>query len=129
MTADLQEVSSELNRDLAPQWLDLSARVRALAQDAPSSPVLAEQALRLCDHVDRLHADVQQFLTNLREESVNGEFSGPLETLPKPPPEKVDEANLQIQREMHQKSDLQQIIKALFMWKDDPEERVRKNVD
>lgn len=124
MTADLLEASSDINRDLSPKWLELSARVRELAHEAGENSPLAGEALKLCDHVESLHADVEQFLNQLNDspgfpEALSQGLQG------NPPPEEIDKANLQIQREMHQKSDLQQIIKALFMWKDDPVERVR----
>ncbi len=129
MNADLQEVSADLSRDLSPQWLELSSRVRRLAEETSPDSALAGESLRLCDHVERLHADVEHLLASLRNENDGALSDQPLETLPTPPEEKVTEANLQIQNEMHQKSDLQQIIKALFMWKDDPEERARGKVD
>jgi len=131
MTADFHEASSEISRELSPQWLELSSRVRRLAIETQSTgssgAALAAEALRLCDHVERLHADVEQLLVTLRSDDTHG---APLETLPPPPVEAIDQANLKIQDEMHQKSDLSHVIKALFMWKDDPVERVRKeNVD
>lgn len=132
MTADLQEASSDLSRDLSPEWLDLSSRVRRLALEAQSKSVdssLANEALRLCDHVERLHADVEQLLVNLRTDHSGFPEPTPVPAHTPPPPEKINEANLQIQREMHQKSDLEHIIKALFMWKDDPEKRARDHVD
>lgn len=130
MTADFHEASSEISRELSPQWLELSSRVRRLALEAQSSSspsaALAAEALRLCDHVERLHSDVEQLLVTLRTDP---EVRTPLETLPPPPVEAIDQANIQIQDEMHQKSDLSHVIKALFMWKDDPVQRVREHVD
>jgi outer membrane murein-binding lipoprotein Lpp len=125
MTADLQDASSEVSRDLSAEWLELSSRVRRLAIEAQARGGNAEfagEAQRLCDHVERLHSDVEQLLASLRSDAA---AAGPLETLPNPPPHEVEHANLEIQDEMHQKSDLQHIIKALFMWKDDPVERAR----
>jgi len=130
MTADFHEASSEISRELSPQWLELSSRVRRLAIETQSTgssgAALAAEALRLCDHVERLHSDVEQLLVTLHTDDIHGT---PLETLPPPPIEAIDEANIQIQDEMHQKSDLSHVIKALFMWKDDPVKRVRENVD
>lgn len=132
MTADLLEASSEVSRDLSPEWLELSARVRRLAVEvqantSENSP-LAESALKLCDHVERLHADVEQLLTGFaeRQEHIEAERTHDAAIAD---PQAIDKANIQIQREMHQKSDLQHIIKALFMWKDDPVERVKDRVD
>ena len=133
MTADLHDASSGISRDLSPEWLELSSRVRRLALEAQSSgssgSALASEALRLCDHVERLHADVQQLLVTLRSDEDTLGHGTPLETLPPAPPEEIDKANIQIQDEMHQKSDLSHVIKALFMWKDDPVERAREHVD
>lgn len=132
MTADFHEASSEISRELSPQWLELSSRVRRLAIETQSTSssgaALAAEALRLCDHVERLHSDVEQLLVTLRADDDSPLHGSPLETAPAPP-EDIDQANLQIQDEMHQKSDLSHVIKALFMWKDDPVKRVRENVD
>ncbi len=129
MTSDLFQTSSEVRRDLSPEWLELSSQVRKLAAEAGSAGTpLAQSAVRLCGHVERLHSDVEQLLAKLNASPALNAGT-PLETLPPAPPAKIDEANLQIQREMHQKSDLQHIIKALFMWKDDPVERVRERPD
>lgn len=123
MTADLLEASSEVSRDLSPEWLVLSASVRRLAEEAKagSDKALAEEALRLCDHVERLHADVEHLLQSLGDnpEVLAGTLSARAgET------SEIDRANIQIQREMHQKGDLLHVIKALFMWKDDPRGRL-----
>jgi len=129
MTADFYEASSEISRELSPQWLELSSRVRRLAIETQSTgssgAALAAEALRLCDHVERLHADVEQLLVTLRSDDTL-HHGAPLETLPTPPAAAIDQANIQIQDEMHQKSDLSHVIKALFMWKDDPVKRVRE---
>ena len=88
MTADLQDASSEVSRDLSGEWLELSSRVRRLAIEAQSNganPEFASEAQRLCDHVERLHADVETLLTNYRSESAAQATARPLETLPNPP--------------------------------------------
>ena len=132
MTADLLEVSSEVSRDLSSEWLELSSRVRRLAIEVQASTTeksaLAESALKLCDHVERLHSDVEQLLNGFAERQEHIEAERALDP-PTADPQAIDKANIQIQREMHQKSDLQHIIKALFMWKDDPVERVKDRVD
>lgn len=127
MTANLLDASTEVSRDLSPEWLALSARVRQLAAEAGPGTPLAHSAILLCEHVERLHSDCEQLLANLADSDAATRIitSEALETLPKPPLAKIDEANIEIQREMHQKSDLKHIIKALFMWKDDPVDRAR----
>jgi len=131
MTANLLDPGSEVSPDLSPEWLALSARVRQLAAEAGPHTPLAQNAIRLCEHVERLHSDCEQLLASLSASNAAARAvtSEALESLPKPPPAKIDEANIEIQREMHQKGDLQHIIKALFMWKDDPVERVRTKND
>jgi len=133
MTSDFHEASSEISRELSPQWLELSSRVRRLAIETQSTgssgASLAAEALRLCDHVERLHSDVEQLLVTLRADDDSPLHSSSFDTPVTAPAEDIDQANLQIQDEMHQKSDLSHVIKALFMWKDDPVKRVRENVD
>lgn len=127
MTSDLHKASSEVSRDLSPAWLDLSSRVRSLAAAAsPADAALALEATRLCDHVERLHEDVELLLINLK--TSGGPLAGSIESRADEP-DIIDKANIEIQREMHQKGDLQGIIKALFMWKDDPVQRVRDRMD
>lgn len=127
-TPDLLEASNEVSRDLSPKWLELSAHVRRLAGEHASGPAtaLANEARLLCDHVERLHFDVEQLLVSLESES--GPLAGTLEARDHES-SAIDLANLRIQEEMHEKSDIKKVIKALFMWKDDPVERVRERVD
>ncbi|MGJ8657530.1 MAG: hypothetical protein ACSHX6_13860 [Akkermansiaceae bacterium] len=40
-----------------------------------------------------------------------------------------DEAAIEITQEMHEPSGIVGIFKSLFMWKDTPEERIKKNLD
>ena len=132
MTADLHEASSEVSRDLSGEWLELSSRVRRLAIAAQAEGVSAEfsrEAQRLCDHVERLHADVEQLLSSVHGESAEIPVVESEKIAPTPPPHEIDDANIQIQDEMHQQSDLKHIIKALFMWKDDPVERVQGSAE
>lgn len=133
MTADFHETSSEISRELSPEWLELSSRVRRLAIETQSlgssGSALATEALRLCDHVERLHSDIEQLLTTLHSNEDALHHGVKPETLPLTPAAAIDQANIQIQDEMHQKSDLSHVIKALFMWKDDPVQRVHKDAD
>lgn len=132
MTADLHDASSEVSRDLSAEWLGLSSRVRRLAiaaQSEGASAELAHEAQRLCDHVERLHADVEQLLASLHGETPEIPVVESEKVPPTPPPHEIDHANIQIQDEMHQQSDLRHIIKALFMWKDDPVERVQGSTE
>jgi len=135
MNQDLQDVYAEVDRELSPEWLQTSKLVRDLSTnleaDATGTPLaasaqeLSANVRKLCDHVERLHHDVEQLLGQFDNPEVPEEFryEGDSTEIPE---EEVQKENIQIQREMHQQSDLQHIIKALFMWKDDPTDRVRE---
>jgi uncharacterized coiled-coil DUF342 family protein len=116
--------------DLAPEWIQLCGRVRDqaskmknnaagthLAQDAAA---LADEAGLLCNHVDRLHADVKMLIERLDDEVAKSAAEAPGEAL------EIDKASIQIQREAHEiRADVLDVIKALFMWRDDPADRLR----
>jgi hypothetical protein len=135
MNQDLQDVYAEVDRELSPQWLKTSKLVRELSTNleteatgtplAASAQELAANVGKLCDHLERLHSDVEQLLGRFDDPEIPVEYryDGDSAEIPE---EEVQKENIQIQREMHQQSDLQHIIKALFMWKDDPTDRVRE---
>jgi hypothetical protein len=133
MSETIHHSIDEIDKDLSPSWIELSDRVRvlsaalklkaagtALAADADH---LAQEAARLCGHVERIHADVNDLV-------------GKLETqIPIPEPDvrssPKSEANelewMRIQRENHVlRADFMDVLKALFMWRDDPRDRVEK---
>lgn len=133
MSENIHHSIDEIDKDLSPSWIELSDRVRnlsaalklkaagtALAADADH---LAQEAARLCGHVERLHTDVIDLV-------------GKLETqIPIPEPDvrpslKSGESELEwmrIQRENHEmRADFMDVLKALFMWRDDPKDRVVK---
>ena len=88
-----------------------------LAQDAAA---LADEAGLLCNHVDRLHADVKMLIERLDDEVAKSAAEAPGEAL------EIDKASIQIQREAHEiRADVLDVIKALFMWRDDPADRLR----
>jgi hypothetical protein len=133
MSENIHHRIEEIDKDLSPSWIELSDRVRnlsaalklkaagtALAADADH---LAQETVRLCGHVERLHADVIDLV-------------GKLETqIPISEPDvrsslKSGESELEwmrIQRENHElRADFMDVLKALFMWRDDPKDRVVK---
>lgn len=133
MNDKLKHSTEELDRDLSPSWIELGSKVRTLASDlklkAAGTPLagdadhLSQQTSRLCDHVERIHADVIDLLENLETRiplrDSNGGSSDPA-------CDDVEKEKIQIQRESHElRSDFKDVIKALFMWRDDPEERVK----
>ncbi|MBC7980269.1 MAG: hypothetical protein H7Y36_06875 [Armatimonadetes bacterium] len=138
MSDNLQNSFEEIEKDLASSWLDLSSKVRDLAADlklkaagtsiANEASHLSQQASRLCDHVERLHTDVIDLLENVETRFPQFAVISPSTIIQSDRLEsdEVENEKLQIQRENHQVStNFKDVIKALFLWKDDPAERVR----
>jgi len=132
MSEDLQHSIKEIDKDLAHSWIELSDRVRdlsaalklkaagtALAADADH---LAQEADRLCGHVERIHADVNDLVGKL-------EMQAPLPEPDVQAPQKSEVTDLdwvRIQRENHElRTDFKDVLKALFLWRDDPADRSR----
>lgn len=133
MSENLQHSIEEIDKDLAPSWIELSDRVRdlsaalklkaagtALAADADH---LAQEADRLCGHVERIHADVNDLVGKLERQ------------IPMPEPDvraplhsgDQDLEWMRIQRENHElRTDFMDVLKALFLWRDDPSDRAGK---
>ena len=129
MSENLQDSVSVVGEGLSTSWIELSNDVKnkakQLAHNASTTALsaeanaLADQASKLSDHVDRLHADVAGLLNNLEDRPILPAKSGDV------PKEELEEA-IQINREHHEaRSDIKDVVKALFMWRDDPAERVR----
>jgi hypothetical protein len=133
MSEKIHHSIEEIDKDLSPSWIELSDRVRDLSARlklkaagtglAAEADHLAHEATRLCAHVERIHADVNDLV-------------GKLETqIPMPESDlrsslKSGESELEwmrIQRENHElRADFMDVLKALFMWRDDPKDRVGK---
>jgi len=133
MTDNLKHNVEELDKDLSHSWIDLSSNVRTLASDlklkaagtslAADADHLSQEASRLCDHVERIHADVIDLLETL-ETRVPIQRSNEDES--DVSCDDVEKEKIQIQRESHElRSDFKDVLKALFMWVDDPKERVK----
>ena len=124
----------ELDKDLSNSWVQLSDKVRDLAADlrlktaesefAAEADHLTEQTFRLCEHVVKFHADVIDLI-----ETIDTRVPLPeLDTTKSPMNETTDQENIQIQREKHELSkDFKDVLKALFMWVDNPKERFKRN--
>ena len=125
MTENLEEIREEVEHDVSPEWVELSADVRKMAVElrmkANGNPLEADvEALlgkleKLCDHVEVLHGGVADLLTSMGE----------------PDHEEILVEKIKVEREMHEfkenpKENVRDVIKALFMWRDDPVERVRQ---
>lgn len=84
---------------------------------------IAKDAAKLCDHVAYLHQEAHRWFTESSGLRDSGE-TDPAES----PAAEVQRAAVTIHREQHEQSDNPlQVIKALFMWVDTPEERVRES--
>lgn len=135
MTDTLQKNFNEVSKDLETRWIELSKEVRELSADLkaksadlPISTDVAElsgKTERLCNHVERIHADVVDLLENLDNqlELSSAENRSTTEASP----DEIERENIQIQREQHSVGNIKDIIKALFMYVDDPKERVAQN--
>jgi hypothetical protein len=137
MSDNLQHSFEEIDRDLAPSWIALSGKVRALAANlklrsagtdlAGDAEHLSAETARLCDHVERLHAEVIDLVENLESRIPLPEPDASGDYRPKDVDcDEVDLEKIQIQREKHElRNDFKDVLKALFMWVDDPVDRVR----
>lgn len=133
MTDNLQLSIEEIDKDLAPSWIELSDRVRDLAAAlklkaagtalAGDADHLAQETDRLCGHVERIHEDVIDLVGKLEAQMPLPEPDAepvPLKS------EEVDHEYNRIQRENHElRADFKDILKALLLWRDDPNDRIR----
>lgn len=128
MDKNLETAYSEVDRDLSTEWLALTERVRSLTHEihatSPSehTALLSGEVTKLCDHVERLHHDVVRLLVELDEKLPEFDLQPThLES------SEIQQETLQIHREAHElRADFKDIIKALFMWQDDPVDRLRE---
>jgi hypothetical protein len=127
---------AELDKDLSDTWINLSEKVRKLAYDlkikakgsefAAEADDLSKETARICDHVTKFHTDIINLIENIETQ------------LPLPDPdvavspilndsEALNQEIIRIQREKHEmRKDIKDILKALFLWVDDPKERLRE---
>lgn len=137
MSNSVEQNLKEVGKDLETRWIELSKEVRRLSADlrqksADSSlfadvDQLSGRTERLCDHVERIHADVIDLLENLDARlDLTHENTAPVKDgfTPDTSTNEVEREKIQIQREQHAQSNIKDVIKALFMYVDDPKERV-----
>lgn len=128
------EIYTKVDGELSTEWLNLSSRVRKLADElqsrASGTPLAGDAAHlnselgKLCGHLERIHRDVGKLI------------SGPDETMPTVgsvhpslKSEEVQREAVKIHQENHEiRADFKDIIKALFMWQEDPVERTREKL-
>lgn len=142
MSDNLEENFNQIDKDLSHRWLELSNSVRRRTDDLKvraentelkaDTTELAAEVSSLCDHVERMHSDVVGLLEALeerlpeQEQIVTPEHTA-AEKYGDSTVAEVDKEKIQIQRESHEmRSDFKDVLKALFMWVDDPKERVRE---
>ena len=129
---------AEVDKDLSHSWIDLSEKVRNLAADlklktagtdfSAEADHLAQQTARLCDHVGKFHTDVIDLIENIETHlplpESDAEHSPVISNL-----NALDQEKIQIQRENHElRNDFVDVLKALFMWVDDPKERLKSKL-
>jgi len=138
MNDHLKNNLAEVDKDLSTSWIDLSEKVRSLAADlklktagsdyAAEADHLSQQTSRLCEHVAKLHADVIDLIENIELHVPLPETDAPI----RPVENHIDaleQEKIQIQRENHElRNDFKDILKALFMWVDDPKERLKSKL-
>jgi hypothetical protein len=133
MNENLQQSIEEIDKDLAPSWMELSDRVRELAADlklkaagtalAADADHLSQQTARLCGHVERLHADVIDLVGKIETRLPLSEPDTSPSSLDT---EEVEREWGRIQRENHElRADFKDVLKALFMWRNAPYDRGR----
>lgn len=130
MEDTLEEEEQNLSEAISPHSIRLSKHVRhlafALRDKTETTPfaadtlVLANEVGNLCDYVEHLHDNVETLLSKIEATATSAATT--------PENELSDEQKkaIEIQREVHQfNPTLKNTIKALFMWRDSPEERLR----
>lgn len=126
MDQNLENARDGICRELSSQWLALSDRVRQQALSLKSRTVgtalseeasaLAQDSEKLCDHFERLHGDIENLLNLLDGEEM--ESDGTQSALTS---KETACQSIEAQDKDHRESDsLKDVIKALFMWRDDP---------
>lgn len=138
MNDHLKNNLAEVDKDLSTSWIELSEKVRILAADlklktagselAAEADHLSQQTSRLCDHVEKLHADVIELIENIETRlplpESDATHSPEILNL-----NALDQEKIQIQRENHElRNDFKDVLKALFMWVDDPKERLKSKL-
>ncbi len=128
-TAFTKEEES-LSHGISPQSIELCSRVRqlslALRDRTEATPyatdtrALANEVSDLCDYVEQLHGKVEALLTK------SGASANSPSTADESAVTAEDKKAIEIQRETHElHPTVLDTVKALFMWRDSPKERLR----
>lgn len=130
MEETLEKEQQNLAEAISPRSIRLSRHVRQLAYAlrdktrtspyAPDTLILANEVGSLCDYVEQLHNNVENFLTK------SDAPAGSAATSPGNEPTSEEQKAMEIQREIHElHPTMLDTIKTLFMWRDSPEQRLR----
>jgi len=130
MNKTTHPIRREIGNELASQWLKLSAEVRQRVErlkvlsagtNIESQALnLHQDTLLLCDHFDKLHSNVQDLLALLDQERLPKEVPSLATQVTS---SESFEQSIKLQEREHEQSDsLKDVIKALFMWRDNPPE-------
>lgn len=125
-----KEEEASLSDAISPRSLDVSCLVRRLAMSlrektaatpfATDSLTLSNEVDNLCDCVEQPHRNVRTLLTKIEGTASSGT------TMPGDELTAKDKKAVEIQHEIHElHPTATDTIKALFMWRDSPEERLR----
>ena len=126
------EIFTKVDEELSTEWLKLSSQVRKLADDlqikASGSPLAGDAAHlnselgKLCGHLERIHRDLGRLIAGPdTAEPVIGSVHPDLQS------EEVQREAVRIHQRNHEiRADFKDIIKALFMWQEDPVARIRE---
>lgn len=130
MEETLETEEQNLADAISPHSIRLSRHVRQLAYDlrdktqaspyAPDTLILANEVGSLCDYVEHLHGNVESLLAKV-ETTANSVASSHGDE-----PSSEEKKAMEIQREIHElHPTVLDTVKALFMWRDSPEQRLR----
>jgi len=124
------EQEEKVSDAISPDSIQLSGRVRLLASalrdKTEASPfaaealVLSNEVNSLCDCVERLHKSVETLLAMIDVDGTSASVTSGVELTAE------DKKAMEIQREIHEFNPAaKDTIKALFMWRDSPGQRLR----
>lgn len=107
--------------------IDIESRASAL-HDAATGTALADQAAALARDTRLLAAQIERLAIEAPAFLAHSQATAPTSTDPRLEAE-IQREMIQIQRETHDgRVELMDIVKALFLWRDDPVERVRGRI-
>ncbi len=132
METSFKKEEDALSDAISTHSIELSRRVRQLAGDlrdttaatpfAADTLTLANEVGRLCDYVEQLHGNVVTLLSKIHADAESDSSPDGGEVTAE------DKKAVEIQREIHElHPTVKETVKALFMWRDSPEERLRED--